>query len=63
MSDGRGLYLLKLVPRILIQTCCSSTSYILVSQHLQKQRVKNGGAGYNFPPLQALQFPIATGTD
>lgn len=30
MSEDRSLYLLQLVPRILTQTCCSSTSYKLV---------------------------------
>ena len=29
--DGRSLYLLELFSRILIQTCCPSTSYILDS--------------------------------
>ena len=30
MPEGQSLCLLKLVPRIPVQTCCLSTSYILV---------------------------------
>ena len=52
MPEGQSLYLLKLVPRILIQTCYSSTSYMSQSQHLQKQCQKNDGVSYNFPLLQ-----------
>ena len=51
MPERQSLYLLKLVPTILIQTCCLSSSYILVSQHVKKQCQKNGVVGYNSPPL------------
>ena len=55
MPEGRSLYLLKLVPRILTQTCCSSTSYILVSTY--RNNVKRMVEWvtiphYNFPLLQ-----------
>ena len=55
MLKGRSIYLLKLVPRILIQTYSSSTSYILarISTYKKKKKgKKDGGVGYNFPLLQ-----------
>ena len=49
MPEGPGLYLLRLLPRIHLQTCRSSTSYMFrQSQHLQKRRQKNGGLGTMF---------------
>lgn len=39
MTEG-DLYFLKLVPKILIQTCCSSTSYILVTVSIYRNNVK-----------------------
>ena len=38
--EGWSLYLLKLVPGILSQTCCSSTSYILVRVSTYRHHVK-----------------------
>ena len=57
MPKGQSLYVLKLVPRILIQTCCLSTSDISQSEHLQKHCQRMVGWDtishcYNFPPLQ-----------
>ena len=58
MPGGWGLYLLKLVPKILIQTCCSSTSYILVRVSTYRNNVKTvvgwitNSHCYNFPLLQ-----------
>ncbi|KAF6119668.1 hypothetical protein HJG60_010118 [Phyllostomus discolor] len=46
MTKGWSWYLLELVLTIFIQTCCLSTSYILVSQHLQGQCQKNIGVDY-----------------
>ena len=40
MLGGRGLYLLKLVPRILVQARCSSTSCILVRVSTYRNNVK-----------------------
>ena len=40
MPEGQGLYLFKLVPRILIQTCCSFVSYILVRVRTYRNNVK-----------------------
>ena len=51
MPEGQSLYLLKLVPRILIQTCCSCTSYLLESA-LTETMSKEWWVGYNFPPLE-----------
>ena len=56
MHYGSSLYLLKLVPRIIIQAallCCLFISKLQItqSQHLQEQCQKNGGVGYNFPPF------------
>ena len=52
MTEGRSLYLLKPVPRILPQTCCLSTSYMLVGvSAYRKGGQKNGGVGYNAPLL------------
>ena len=64
MLKGGGLYLLKLVPRILIHTCCSSISYILVKVSTCRNNVKRtvGWATishhYNFPLLQLLRLNI-----
>ena len=40
MTEGWSVYLLKLVPRILIQTCCLSTRYILVRDSIYRNNVK-----------------------
>ena len=40
MPEGQSLYLLKLVSRILIQTCCLSKSYILVSTYRNNVKKK-----------------------
>ena len=52
MTEGQGLYLLELVSRILIQTCCLYTSYIFVRVSISETMSKNGGVGYNVPLLQ-----------
>ena len=53
MPEGQSRYLLKLVSRILIETCHSSYKlHISQSLHLEKQCRKNGGVGYSFSPLQ-----------
>ena len=49
MPEGWSLELLKLVLRILIQTCYLCTSYILVRVSIYR---KNGGLDYNAPLLQ-----------
>ena len=52
MPEAQRLYLLKLVPRILIQTCCLSTSSILARVSIYKNNVRRRGAGgYNFPAV------------
>ena len=45
MPEGQGLYLLKLVPRILIHTGCSSSSYILVRISTYRNSVERTGWG------------------
>ena len=55
--EGQGLNLSKLVPWILIQTCCASTSYTLVRVHTYGNNVKRMVGWvtiscYSFPPLQ-----------
>ena len=40
MTECQCLYLLKLVPRILTQTCCLSTSYILVRVSIYRNNVE-----------------------
>ena len=57
MPKGRSLYLLKLVPRILIQTCCSSISHILARVSTYRNTVKRMVgwvtiSHYNFTLLQ-----------
>ena len=58
MPEGQSLYPLKLLPRILIQTCCSSTSYILIKVSIYGNNVKRIVGWitishcYNFPLLQ-----------
>ena len=42
MLEGQSVYLLKLVPRILIQTCCPSISYTLLRVSALQKRQKNG---------------------
>ena len=37
-----------LVPRILIQTCCSSYTLVRVSTYRNNECQQNGGMGYNF---------------
>ena len=60
MPEGRRMYLLKLVPRILIQPCCSSTSYVLVRVSTYRNNGKRivGWVTishcYNFPSLHGL---------
>ena len=46
MSESRSLYLLKSVPRFLINMLFISKLHISHSQHLQKECQKNGGVGY-----------------
>ena len=48
MLEGQGLYLLKLVPKILMQTCCLSISYMSVRVCTYRNNVKGlvGGGGY-----------------
>ena len=51
MPAGRSLYLLKLVPRILTQTCCVSISCIFVSVSTHRNKCQEiGGVGYSSPP-------------
>ena len=40
MLEGQCLYLLKLVPRIVIQTCCSFSSFMLVRVSIYRNNVK-----------------------
>lgn len=58
MTESQSLYFLKLVLSLLTQTNCLSTSYVLVSQHLQKQCRKNGRVDYNSPLLQGHRLGI-----
>ena len=67
MLEGQSLYLLKLAPRILMQICCSLTSYILVTVSIYRNNVKRMAGWvtifhcYNLPLLHGwqlfLQFP------
>ena len=65
MPEGWSLYLLKLVPRILVQTCYSSTSYILVRVSTYRHNVKTivGWVTvphrYNFPLLQCCLIAMS----
>ena len=58
IPEGQRLYLLKLVPRILIQTCCLSLCYILVRVSTYRNNVKRMlgwvtiSHSYNFLLLQ-----------
>ena len=40
MPEGQSLCLVKLIPRILIQTCCLSTSYVPARASIYKKNVK-----------------------
>ena len=57
MPEGWGLYFLKLVPKILVQTCCSYISHILVRVSTYRNSVKRMVGWvtishcYNFPLL------------
>ena len=46
-----GLSLFKLVPRILAQTCCSSTSCILVRVGTHRNKVRRLVGGLQFPTI------------
>ena len=50
MPGGRGLCLLKLVPRILIQTGCSSTGYMFELSLIEKKSEERWG-GLQFPTV------------
>ena len=62
MAEGQSLYLLKLIARILIQTCCTSTSYTLVRASIYRNNVKRMlgwvtiSHRYSFPLLQWYEF-------
>ena len=64
MPKGWSPYLLKLVPRILIQTCCSSTSHTSVRISTYKNKAKEWWGGFNFPLLQhaAMHTKCCSGT-
>ena len=59
MPEAQRLYLLKLVPRILIQTCCLSTSSILARVSIYKNNVRRRGRGVTISLL--LQFQQGLG--
>ena len=52
MPEGWSLYLLKLLPRILVQTCCSSTSHILAWVPSYRNIVKRMVGGLQFPTVR-----------
>ena len=51
MPGGQSLYFFKLVPSILIQTHCSSTSYILVRVRTYRTMSKEWWGGLQFPTI------------
>ena len=62
MLESPGLYLLKLVPRILIQTCCSLTSYTLVRVSTYRNNVKRMVGELQFSTVTEGQHGLEWGS-
>ena len=61
MPEGWSPYGLKPVPGILIQTCCLSTSYVLIRVSITDTVSKEWWEGLQFPTIMILHCYIHNG--